>query len=198
MTKTFWLSYAPSGIMFLIQALILKPFQPVALSMMLSYWEPGSTMTYEQAVYCAAVVIFMSLLIAFLNHHGTYSTQQFGMKVRIAACSLIYRKVLRMSSGALAETTAGQVVNLLSNDVNRFDYAFIYTHFIWLLPLQVIIVCYLIYLKIGYAAIVGVIGIVLQTIPVQSYMSKIAARLRMKTACRTDERYKNVRVGETF
>lgn len=72
-----------------------------------------------------------------------------------------------MSSGALAQTTAGQVVNLLSNDVNRFDYAFIYTHFIWLLPLQVIVVCYLIYLKIGYAAIVGVIGIVLQTIPVQ-------------------------------
>lgn len=74
---------------------------------------------------------------------------------------------MRMSSGALAQTTAGQVVNLLSNDVNRFDYAFIYTHFIWLLPLQVVIVCYLIYLKIGYAAIVGVIGIVLQTIPVQ-------------------------------
>ena len=72
-----------------------------------------------------------------------------------------------MSSGALAQTTAGQVVNLLSNDVNRFDYAFIYTHFIWLLPLQVLVVCYLIYIKIGYAAIVGVIGIVLQTIPVQ-------------------------------
>lgn len=72
-----------------------------------------------------------------------------------------------MSSGALAQTTAGQVVNLLSNDVNRFDYAFIYTHFIWLLPLQVIIVCYLIYIKIGYAAIIGVVGIVLQTIPVQ-------------------------------
>ncbi|CAK1548553.1 unnamed protein product [Leptosia nina] len=188
MTKTFWMSYAPSGFMFLVQALILKPFQPVALSMMLAYWEPGSTMTYEQAIYCASAVIIMSLLIAFLNHHGTYSTQQFGMKVRIAACSLIYRKVMRMSSGALAQTTAGQVVNLLSNDVNRFDYAFIYTHFIWLLPLQVILVCYLIYLKIGYAAIVGVIGIVLQTIPVQSYMSKLAARLRMKTACKTDER----------
>lgn len=188
MTKAFWMSYAPSGIMFLIQALFLKPFQPVALSMMLIYWEPGSNMSYEQAVYCATAVIMISILIAFLNHHGTYSTQQFGMKVRIAACSLIYRKVMRMSSGALAQTTAGQVVNLLSNDVNRFDYAFIFTHFIWLLPLQVIVVCYLIYLKIGYAAIVGVIGIVLQTIPVQSYMSKLAARLRMKTACRTDER----------
>ncbi|XP_068628825.1 ATP-binding cassette sub-family C member 4-like isoform X2 [Battus philenor] len=188
MTKAFWLSYAPSGIMFLIQALILKPFQPVALSMLLAYWEPGSNMTYEQAVYCAAAVILMSLLIAFLNHHGTYSTQQFGMKVRIAACSLIYRKVMRMSSGALAQTTAGQVVNLLSNDVNRFDYAFIYTHFIWLLPLQVIVVCFLIYAKIGYAAIIGVVGIVLQTIPVQSYMSKIAAHLRMRTACKTDER----------
>nr|ASU47347.1 ABCC2 [Cnaphalocrocis medinalis] len=188
MTKAFWMSYAPSGIMFLIQALLLKPFQPVALSMMLAYWEPGSDMTYEQAVYCASAVILMSLVIAFLNHHGSYSTQQFGMKVRIAACSLIYRKVMRMSSGALAQTTAGQVVNLLSNDVNRFDYAFIYTHFIWLLPLQVVIVCYLIYIKIGYAAIIGVVGIVLQTIPVQSYMSKLAARLRMRTACKTDER----------
>nr|XP_026485069.1 multidrug resistance-associated protein 4-like isoform X1 [Vanessa tameamea] len=188
MTKAFWMSYAPSSFTFLIQALILKPFQPVALSMMLSYWEPGSDMTYEQAIYCASAVILMSLLIAFLNHHGTYSTQQFGMKVRIAACSLIYRKVMRMSSGALAQTTAGQVVNLLSNDVNRFDYAFIYTHFIWILPLQVVVVCYLIYVKIGYAAIVGVIGIVLQTIPVQSYMSKLSARLRMKTACKTDER----------
>ncbi|CAH2099918.1 unnamed protein product [Euphydryas editha] len=188
MTKTFWLSYAPSGFMFLLQALVLKPFQPVALSMMLSYWEPGSNMTYEQAVYSASAVILMSLLIAFLNHHGTYSTQQFGMKVRIAACSLIYRKVMRMSSGALAQTTAGQVVNLLSNDVNRFDYAFIYTHFIWLLPLQVVLVCYLIYIRIGYAAIIGVVGIVLQTIPVQSYMSKLAAKLRMKTAYKTDER----------
>ena len=74
---------------------------------------------------------------------------------------------MRMSSGALAQTTAGQVVNLLSNDVNRFDYAFIFSHFIWLLPLQVVVVCYLIYIKIGYAAIVGVVGIVLQTIPVQ-------------------------------
>ncbi|CAB3237244.1 unnamed protein product [Arctia plantaginis] len=188
MTKAFWMSYAPSGIMFLIQALVFKPFQPVALSMMLAYWEPGSNMTYEQAVYCATAVILISIFIGFLNHHGTYSTQQFGMKVRIAACSLIYRKVMRMSSGALAQTTAGQVVNLLSNDVNRFDYAFIYTHFIWLLPLQVIVVCYLIYLKIGYAAIVGVIGIVLQTIPVQSYMSKLAAKLRKKTAYKTDER----------
>nr|QCO93577.1 ATP-binding cassette subfamily C member 6 [Chilo suppressalis] len=188
MTKAFWMSYAPSGIMFLVQALVLKPFQPVALSMMLTYWEPGSNMTYEQAIYCASAVILMSLFIAFLNHHGTYSTQQFGMKVRIATCSLIYRKVMRMSSGALAQTTAGQVVNLLSNDVNRFDYAFIYAHFIWLLPLQVVVVCYLIYIKIGYAAIVGVVGIVLQTIPVQSYMSKLAARLRMKTACKTDER----------
>lgn len=72
---------------------ITRPFQPVALSMLLAYWEPGSTMTYDQAVYCATAVIMMSLLIAFVNHHGTYSTQQFGMKVRIAACSLIYRKV---------------------------------------------------------------------------------------------------------
>lgn len=84
-----------------------------------------------------------------------------GMKVRVAVCSLIYRKALKLSKSALGETTVGQLVNLLSNDVNRFDYVSIFVHHIWVAPLQTCIACYLMYQRVGVAAVVGVVFLLL-------------------------------------
>lgn len=56
--------------------------------------------------------------------------------MRIACSAAIYRKTLRMSKLATTQTSAGNVVNLLSNDVSRLDYGFIFVHYIWILPIQ--------------------------------------------------------------
>lgn len=90
-----------------------------------------------------------------------------GMKLRVACCSLIYRKSLRLSKTALRETTAGQVVNLLSNDVNRFDVAVIFAHLLWVGPLETVLVTYLMYQQVGYSAVIGVVFMLL-FIPLQS------------------------------
>lgn len=64
-----------------------------------------------------------------------------GAQMRIACSAAIYRKTLRMSKRATTQTSAGNVVNLLSNDVSRLDYGFIFVHFIWILPIQGDISC---------------------------------------------------------
>ena len=44
------------------------------------------------------------------------------------------------------------MVNLLSNDVNRFDVFVLYSHYLWVGPLQLLIVTAILYQKIGLSA----------------------------------------------
>lgn len=48
------------------------------------------------------------------------------------------------------------MTNLLSNDVNRFDLALSTFHYLWIGPLQMIIVTYFLWNQIGYSSIFGV------------------------------------------
>jgi ABC transporter transmembrane region. len=67
---------------------------------------------------------------------------------------------------ALGETTAGQVVNLMSNDVNRFDVAVIFLHYLWIGPIETFVVTYLMWVEVGPSAAIGVASLLL-FIPLQ-------------------------------
>lgn len=75
-------------------------------------------------------------------------------------------QALRLSKTAIGETTVGQVVNLLSNDVNRFDVAVTLILYILIGPLETIVVTYLLWKEIGVSTIFG-IGVILMFIPLQ-------------------------------
>ncbi|KAJ8974857.1 hypothetical protein NQ317_001955 [Molorchus minor] len=100
-----------------------------------------------------------------------------GMKIRVACCSLIYE----------SQTTAGQVVNLLSNDVNRFDVAVLFAHQLWIGPIETIICTYLMYLQVTISALVGVL-VLIMFIPMQVYLGKKNINITFKNSLRTDER----------
>lgn len=93
-----------------------------------------------------------------------------------------------MSKYSSSQTSAGYLINLMSNDVNRFDMGFMYAHYIWILPIQTALITYLIYNRIGWAAFVGVGCLLLQTIPVHTMLSRVLSRIRLRVALQTDER----------
>ncbi|KAI4565339.1 hypothetical protein MJT46_009682 [Ovis ammon polii x Ovis aries] len=121
--KCYWKSYLIWG-MFTFLEEGTRVVQPMFLGKMISYVEnyhlSDSAALHEAYGYAAGLSASV-LVWAVLHHLYFYHMQRVGMRLRVAVCHMIYRKALRLSSSAMGKTTTGQVVNLLSNDVNRFD-----------------------------------------------------------------------------
>ncbi|KAK5646881.1 hypothetical protein RI129_005345 [Pyrocoelia pectoralis] len=186
--KTFGLEYATLMLPTAVSELIARLLQPLMLGELISYYTPGQTSITKSEAYCfAAGVVACSLVQVFIVSLSALAYSQIGMKMRIATCSLIYRKTLKLRKSTLREMTVGHVVNLLSNDVSRFDFVMAISHFLWVGPLQTVIVIYFVYQEAGVSAIIGVV-VLLLFLPLQFIMAKVIAKLRLQSAKRTDER----------
>ncbi|KAE9539572.1 hypothetical protein AGLY_004824 [Aphis glycines] len=176
----------------LIQAfveIVLRMSQPIFIAGLLEYFNPDKSNTkgLNHAYYYASGLLLNMLANILLFHYSQMEMGRLGMKIRVACCSVIYKKALRLSKTSLGETTIGQVVNLLSNDANRFDIAFIFIHFLWVGPLQTIVVTYFLWQELGVSSLIGVV-IFLLFIPLQGWLGKKTSEYRSRTAPRTDER----------
>ncbi|KAJ8734777.1 hypothetical protein PYW08_014027 [Mythimna loreyi] len=189
--KTFFWSYVPGGIMQFI-AIVLRTTSPLLFSQLLQYWSADSDMSRETAMYYAISMILMNWVSAFMNHHGALFCQQFGMKLRCAIGSLMFRKIMRMSNGSLGDTAAGKVVNLLSNDLQRFDMAMMFLHYVWIIPIQVAAVIYLGYLQADTAAFIGFAALIVIALPFQGGLGRYLGKIRLRTAEKTDARIKTM------
>lgn len=186
--RAYALRLSMYGVLLLVMECGLKLAQPVFLGRLIAYYTPGqSSISKTEAYWYASGVVLCSAISVFVGHPYMMAILHMGMKFRVGCCSLIYRKSLRLSKTALGETTVGQVVNLLSNDVNRFDVAVIFLHYLWIGPLATCLITYLMWQEIDVAAVVGV-AFMLAFIPLQAYLGKQTSVLRLKTALRTDER----------
>ncbi|KAJ8929216.1 hypothetical protein NQ314_018095 [Rhamnusium bicolor] len=129
-----------SAIFNIFSELIVRLSQPLLMRRLLMFYEPNQTSTTKQDAYMyAGLIVLVSFINALCIHHYYFQVFHIGMKIRVAACSLIYRKALKLSKTALAETTIGQMVNLLSNDVGRFDFTTMFVHNLWVVPIETLI-----------------------------------------------------------
>lgn len=124
-------------------------------------------------------------------------------------------QILRLSKGALTHISSGQVVNLLSNDVRRFDEICYYLNYIWITPIQVIFFLYrynykilnyyyifflshlgfqfiiifvILWHAVGIPSIIGISILLLLTVPTYTVFSPLTHQYRKITAKLIDKR----------
>uniref|UniRef100_A0A8B9Y353 ATP binding cassette subfamily C member 4 n=1 Tax=Bos mutus grunniens TaxID=30521 RepID=A0A8B9Y353_BOSMU len=106
-------------------------------------------------------------------------------------CLPLSFQALRLSSSAMGKTTTGQIVNLLSNDVNRFDQVTMFLHYLWVGPLQAVAVTALLWMEIGISCLAGMAVLIILLL-LQSCFGKLFSSLRSKTAVLTDDRIRTM------
>ncbi|KAI5634784.1 ABC transporter transmembrane region domain-containing protein [Phthorimaea operculella] len=186
--RSFWLEYMLCGAVAGLLFVIIWPLIPFTLGLFIGYFAGDAT--YQEAHIYNFCLNLLSVTTALMMNHLVLAQGCVGMRVRIACCSLIYRKILKLNRAGSNKTAPGQVINLMSNDVNRFDMASLFLNYIWVMPLCVPVVSYLVWNHIGWATLAALGVILIQTVVVQAYLSRRQGILRGKIAKRTDERVK--------
>ncbi|XP_065333029.1 ATP-binding cassette sub-family C member 4-like [Cloeon dipterum] len=187
MFRTFWREFILIGVLDFLSEPVIRIIQPLILGRLLLYFKEGSTVTYEEAWFLAAAIVFLQAANAILVNQYSHKAWHTGLKMKVAACSLMFRKALRLSKTALGQTATGQIVNLLANDVSRFDLVAYFIHLMWTSVLILFIVSWIVVEELGTAGLYGV-AVVLVVCPIQSYTARLTSKFRGKTAFRTDHR----------
>ncbi|XP_059490470.1 probable multidrug resistance-associated protein lethal(2)03659 [Neocloeon triangulifer] len=187
MFRTFWREFLLIGVLDFLSEPVLRVLQPVLLGRLLLYFNKDSVVSYEEAWMLAVGIVLLQAATAVLVTQYSHKSFHTGMKMKVAACSLMFRKALRLSKTALGQTATGQIVNLLANDVSRFELVAYFIHFIWASVLVLIFVSWIVIEEMGTPGLFG-IAVVLVVCPIQSYTARLTSRFRGKTAFRTDHR----------
>lgn len=65
------------------------------------------------------------------------------------------------------KTTTGQLITILSNDAQRFDEASMFFNYIWIMPFQYLVSCYMMYITVGLSTLVGMSAIIIEALLIQ-------------------------------
>eukprot|EP00941_MAST-03F_sp_MAST-3F-sp1_P004878 g4878.t1 len=168
---------------------VTRILQPVILGFLLRWFavDDNNREIVEGLLYAVALIAVAAFQI-IVHHRLYYFTMRGGWNARQATCAIVNAKLLRLHSSSLRAATSGKVVNIVSNDVLRFDTFFTRLHFGWSAPFDIIVITFLLHFQIGWYATTACVGFIFCLLPIQLYFSKRFGYRRKVTASHTDKR----------
>jgi len=190
-----------------------KVTQAVVLGNLVEFFQGQN----DRGYLWAGILVVCGLVLLFEHHHLFFFTWRKGMQIRVACIAAIYDKSLRLASltsmthtsvsstppsgsdgstnrattttnDAATPASYGKVMNLASNDVERFLMAALFINYLFWAPLQSIAILIVGWWQMGPAFAAGFALLIGVFIPLQFYLGGTFAFYRSKIAGLTDRR----------
>ncbi len=103
-----------------------------------------------------AAALMTTALVANLSiHHVYHSSLKLGMRMRAGLVVSIYKKALSLSHSSRAQSSTGEIVNLMANDAARVYNVASMMHSAWMLPVQAVVVICALFFIMGPSTLAG-------------------------------------------
>ncbi|XP_074861284.1 cystic fibrosis transmembrane conductance regulator [Carettochelys insculpta] len=166
---------------------VTKAVQPLLLGRIIASYDPNNSHERSIAYYLGIGLCLLFIVRTLLLHPAIFGLHHMGMQMRIAMFSLIYKKTLKLSSRVLDKISIGQLISLLSNNLNKFDEGLALAHFVWIAPLQVILLMGLLWEMLEWSAFCGFAFLIVVAL-FQAWLGQMMMKYRDRRAGKTNER----------
>ncbi|XP_040858085.1 cystic fibrosis transmembrane conductance regulator [Ochotona curzoniae] len=166
---------------------VTKAVQPLLLGRIIASYDPDNQVERSIAIYLGIGLCLLFIVRTLLLHPAIFGLHHIGMQMRIAMFSLIYKKTLKLSSRVLDKISIGQLISLLSNNLNKFDEGLALAHFVWIAPLQVTLLMGLLWELLQASAFCGLAFLIILAL-VQAGLGKMMMKYRDQRAGKINER----------
>ncbi|XP_005391138.1 PREDICTED: multidrug resistance-associated protein 6 [Chinchilla lanigera] len=171
--RAIWRVFRCSFLLGTLSLLIADAFRfavPKLLSLFLEFMGSAQRPAW-QGPLLAVLLLLSAGLQTLLEQQHMFRLKVLQMRLRAALTGLVYRKVLLLSHGARESSAVGDVVNLLSVDVQRLSESVLYLNGLWL-PLLWISVCFAYLWQLLGPSALTAIAVFLGLLPLNFFISK--------------------------
>ncbi|XP_058652419.1 ATP-binding cassette sub-family C member 2-like [Onychostoma macrolepis] len=163
---------------------------PQLLKLMISFTQDKTSHVWTGYLYAVLLLVVAFLQLVVLQQ---YFQRCFilGMKVRTALMAAVYKKALVVSNDSRKESTAGEIVNLMSADAQRFNNVTNFIHLLWSCPLQIALSIAFLWIELGPSVLAGLLSMVLM-VPINGWLATKSRGFQVENMKFKDKRMKIV------
>uniref|UniRef100_K3W5E3 Uncharacterized protein n=1 Tax=Globisporangium ultimum (strain ATCC 200006 / CBS 805.95 / DAOM BR144) TaxID=431595 RepID=K3W5E3_GLOUD len=164
MTRVFFRSFGwrfvRTGLAFLV-VMLCNLVGPVVLREVVSSLTNLEGFSVQRTLQWVGALFAAQVTQALVSKYANFESETIAIEFIAAIKTLLYRKTLRLSAESRKEKSTGDIANIYTSDSDAIMGVAYLLHQVWLIPLQIALVSYLLYDVLSVAAFAGIGMIVL-------------------------------------
>lgn len=197
LAKVLWRSFGYWRVWWAVALYVISAvlqFMPVLiLNDLVQYFEVADKENYTCLLLhpwadVAGLFVF-PMLVSVLQTRSQVILNHCAIFIRTSVSTLLFSKALTISAAGRAQTSTGQVVNMMSNDTQQLQRFLQFFGFTLVAPIQIVLSLVLIYRQVGNATWVG-IAFMLGLVPINGVVFSKISKMRRKVLKYSDSRVK--------
>ncbi|XP_040422230.1 multidrug resistance-associated protein 1-like isoform X2 [Cygnus olor] len=174
---------------FLKVAADILPFMSSQIMKSLITLSENHPSSYGSGYGYAIAFFFVALSQTLLHQLYQRNNMLTAVKIKTAIVGLIYKKALTLANSSRRNYTTGEIVNLMSADVQQLMELTVNINLLWSAPFQIIMAVFFLWKELGPSALAGV-AVLLLVIPINALIAAKVKSLKKSQMKYSDQRVK--------